>query len=280
MVNAVRATLPLRRLLLAAALATAGSAAADEVWLSARPFSPAAGAPVEISLQAGAQFNGRRRPLAAETTAALQLYSTFSVRDLGAQLGAGQDAGALRLTLANPGTHMLVYDSTPAYAVLPPGAFDAWLREPGLEALAQEREQTGTAGEPGRERVRRHAKILLRVGGKSDGTYGLLTGQRLEIVPTADPLVRRAGETLVFSLLFDSKPLENALVRAWHTHDGQTLAIRARTGAGGKVSLSLPYGGTWMIDAAHLVPAADAAEAEWDSFRSSLSFELPAGPSR
>jgi uncharacterized GH25 family protein len=119
-------------------------------------------------------------------------------------------------------------------------------------------------------------KTLVGVGGKSDGTYAALTGQRLEIVPAADPLSRAAGDTLAFTLFFDSKPLASALVKAWHTHDGQTVIIRTHTGADGKASVTLPFAGVWMLSAVHMIPAEGVSDIDWDSFRSSLSFELAA----
>ncbi|GIZ51862.1 DUF4198 domain-containing protein [Noviherbaspirillum aridicola] len=267
------------RLALPAALAAAilvspGAVLADEVWLAPRPFSPAAGSPVEIGLRQGEHFRGNPRAFRAEATAALQLYSKLAVRDLREQLAPEMDVGMLRLTPAYPGTHMVVYDSEPGLAERAAGEFGAWLRDHELEQVTLAREQSGTAGEPARERLRHHAKTLLRVGGKSDGTYGLLTGQRLEIVPTVDPLARRPGDTLVFNLLFDSKPLPGVLVRAWHRDERQTVIVRARTGADGKVALVLPWTGVWMVGAVHMVPAGDIADADWDSFRASLSFEL------
>lgn len=251
-----------------------GSAAAAELWLSVQPAAPAAGEQVAVGLRAGEEFDGKPRAFSTGTTAALQLYSKLAVRDLRQQLAAQQDDGVLMLTPAVPGTHMVVYDSESELALHAPGDFHARLRAHGLQQVLRQREQSDPAA-PGRERLRHHAKTLLRVGGRSDGTYGLLTGQRLEIVPASDPFARRPGDTLAFTVLFDSKPLSHALVRAWHRRAGQTVSIRARTGHDGKAALTLPWAGEWMIDAVQMVPAAETIDADWDSFQSSLSFALP-----
>lgn len=267
----------LSAVLQAAAIAVwPGLALADELWLQPQPFSPAAGAAVEIGLREGENLHGEARGFKADATAALQLYSKLAVRDLRQQLAPETEVAVLRLTPAYGGTHMVVYDSQPALAERQPGEFDAWLSEHDLEPVIAQRELAQAGAEPARERMRQHAKTLLKVDGKSDGTYALLTGQRLEIVPTADPLARRAGDTLTFNVLFDSKPLPGVLVRAWHRSERQTTVIRAHTAADGRVGLALPWSGAWMVGAVHMIPAADPAQADWDSFRSSLSFELGA----
>jgi hypothetical protein len=250
------------------------AAAAHEFWMMARPFSPAVGAPTALSLYVGEFFSGELLPIAASQAAAIHLYSKTAPTDLGAQLPPDQALPALKLSLPAPGTYMLAYDSNPTQISLSADKFHAYLHEEGLDAIIRQRESDGNAEQPGRERYRRHVKTLLRVGGKSDGTYSVLTGQRLEIVPTSDPLARSAGDKLTFTLFFDSKPLAGALVKAWHKQDEQTLSIRARTGADGKVIFNLPYAGVWMISVVHMLPVTDTPDIDWDSFWGNLTFEL------
>lgn len=264
----------LRPLLLAAALTAFLPAAANEFWITAHPYSPAIDAPVEIGLRSGEFFSGARLPFSAVHAAALQLYSKAAVRDLRTEIPVDSGLEQLTLVFANPGTHMVVYDSEPGLNLFSPDSFHAYLQHEGLEDIIRLRAESGMMGMPVRERFRRHAKALLRVGGKSDGTYGLLTGQRLEIVPAGDPLAKSAGDTLAFTLFFDSKPLGGALVKAWHKRDGQTTVIRARTAEDGKVALSLPYGGVWMVGSMHMVSAVAGGDADWESFWGSLTFEL------
>lgn len=240
----------------------------------ASPFSPAVGALTALGLYAGEYFSGKPLPISASHAAAVHLYSRGAPTDIGAQLPSDQALPEMRLSLPAAGTYMLAYDSHPEEISLPADSFHAYLHEEGLDAIIRQRESDGNAEQPGRERYRRHLKTLLRVGGKSDGTYSVLTGQRLEIVPASDPLARAAGDKLTFTLFFDSKPLSGALVKAWHKQDEQTLTIRARTGDGGKVGFNLPHAGVWMISAVHMLPATDMPDVDWDSFRGSLTFEL------
>lgn len=258
----------------ALALLTSLPAAAHEFWMMAKPFSPAVGASTSITLHVGEYFHGDLLPIASTQTAALLLYSKGNPRDLQSQLPADKALPYLQMAFPNSGTYMLAYDSNPTQIALAPDKFHAYLHDEGLDHIIRQREEAGNATAPGRERYRRNVKALLRVGGKSDGSYAALTGQRLEIVPTSDPLAKSAGDNLSFTLFFDSRPLPNALVKAWHKREGQTLMIRAHTGDDGKVSFSLPYAGPWMISVVHMVPATDAPDVDWDSFWGNLTFEL------
>lgn len=249
-------------------------AAAREFWMMAKPFSQTVGGVISLTLNAGEYFSGDVVPFAVPQSAALHLYSKETPRDLRGQLPPDAALPELQVSFTSPGTYMLAYDSNPEQTTLSADRFHAYLHDEGLDDVIRLREAAGTAAEPARERYRRHVKTLLRVGGKTDGTYAALTGQRLEIVPTADPLAKAAGDTLAFTLFFDSKPLTNALVKAWHQHEGQTLIIRAYTGNEGKVNFTLPFAGPWMISVVHMIAATDSADLDWDSFSGSLTFEL------
>jgi hypothetical protein len=249
---------------------------AHEFWMMAKPFSPAVGAVTVLTLNVGEYFSGDLIPFAGSQAAALQLYSKAAPRDLREQLPPETALPELPLSFTVPGTYLVAFDSNPTQIILSADKFHAYLHDEGLDAVIRQREEAGTADTPGRERYRRHVKTLLRVGGKSDGTYAALTGQRLEIVPSVDPLAKSAGDTLRFTLFFDSKPLPNALVKAWHKRDGQTVIIRARTGADGKVRFTLPFAGTWMISVVHMIAVTDSPDFDWDSFWGNLTFELAA----
>lgn len=87
-----------------------------------------------------------------------------------------------------------------------------------------------------------------------------------------------AGDVLGVRVLFDGKPLKDALLKAWHRRGGQTLSIRAKTAADGSAAFDLPYSGPWMISVVHMVPVLDVKDIEWDSLWSNLSFNLVGKP--
>ena len=252
------------------------SALAHEFWIDPLPAAPAVGAPVQMTLRVGEYYSGDL--VAITTSHAVSLHSLSALRndDLTARVPAGSTLPALRLSFATAGSHVLAYESHPSQVVLPADKFHAYLHDEGLDWVIRQREAAGTAATPGRERFRRSAKALLKVGGQSDGASTRSTGQRLEILPLEDPLALAAGATLRFQLRFEGQPRPGVLVKAWHKQGGQVTTIRGTTDPQGRFDMTLPFAGNWMLNAVHMVPATGSAEIDWDSFWGSLSFQLPA----
>lgn len=265
-----------RPLFIALVLVLSWPACAHEFWMTPKPFTAAAGDVVALTLNVGQDFSGEQVPFYTALVASLRHYSVGASQDLSGRIPAGKVVAELPLEVARVGTHLIAFDSHPSRITMSPGKFHAYLHDEGLDAIAKKREAAGTADTPGRERFRRNVKSLLRVGGKSDATYAVRTGQRLEIVPLSDPLSAAPGHTLTFQVLFDNKPIVNALVKAWHKHDDQILLIKTYSTAEGKVAFALPYAGPWMLSLVHMIPVTDSQDADWDSYWGNLTFELPA----
>jgi uncharacterized GH25 family protein len=261
--------------LLLAGLCAINPARAHEFWISPSTFSPARGSAFELSLFVGEFYTGELVGVTASHAASVRLFSAAGEQDLSSRFPRGQMLPSLRLTVASSGTHLLAYDSHPSEVVLSADKFHAYLHDEGLDAIITQRQTAGTAAKEGRERFRRHAKVLMRVDGKTDGTFGTRTGQRLEIVPLADPLRAGAGDRLDWQITFDQKPLEGVLVKAWHKEGSQVSVVRARTDARGQVRLTLPFAGSWLLNSVHMIPG-DSASVDWESHWSSLTFDLPA----
>lgn len=113
------------------------------------------------------------------------------------------------------------------------------------------------------------------MGGKDDATFGVRTGQTLEIVPLVHPQQLKRDRALTLEILFKGMPLQGALVKVWN-HRGQQLnVLRTRTDAAGKSTTTLPWGGVWMVSVVHMVPSTDDQGSDWDSHWGNLTFELP-----
>ena len=250
------------------------SASAHEFWLTPQPAAPAVKVPTTVTLHIGEYFEGDQIGLTASHAAAIRLHSRMGVEDLGKQVPATGMQPGIKLSFERPGTHMLTYESHPSQIVLSADKFHAYLHDEGLDTIIARREADGTATKPGRERFRRSAKLLLRVGDKSDDTFAARTQQRIEITPTADPLAASVGEPLRFKLRFDGRPLAGVLLKAWHKRGAQTLMIRSVADAAGQVTLELPFSGRWLLNVVHMEPVADSSEIDWDSFWGSLAFDL------
>ncbi len=254
---------------------TALPAGAHEFWLWAQPFAPAAGSAARLTLNVGEYFTGDLIGYARTNVAAIHHYAAGKSADLLSRIPGNAILPDLKLAFPDAGINLIAFDSHPSQITLPAEKFHAYLHDEGLDTIIKQREASGEAAQPGRERYRRNVKTLLRVGGRSDAAYAISTGQRLEILPLTDPYAAGKNTTLDFRLLFDGKPLADTLVKAWHKHDEQTVMIRTRSTAEGLVRFALPYDGAWMISAVHMIPATDSTEVDWDSYWGNLTFERP-----
>lgn len=266
----------LKKVLATLLLLVPGVGMTHEFWISATPFSAAVGAQAQLQMAVGEYFEGVQAGFLTSHTAALRHYANGQLVDLMPLVPTTEAVGAIPVTLARAGTHLIAFDSHPAQIILAADKFEAYLHDEGLDRLILQRKIGNKSAEPGRERFRRNTKTLLRAGGKTDDTFAVRTGQRLEILPLNDPLSQPVGAPLRLRLLFDGKPLTNALLRAWHHQQQQTVSIRALTDANGETSFNLPYSGVWMISTVQMIAATDSAEVDWDSFWGSLMFEVPA----
>ncbi len=275
-------------------LAASIPARAHEFWFEPIMQPLKVGATADLNLQVGEFFEGVLVGFSAAQTASLKhigpsgaTTTTTTTRDLTGLVPA-QPVANFKLPLSTPGTHLIAFDSQPSEIELPAGQFHAYLHDEGLDFIKARREAAGTAEKPGRERYRRNVKTLLAVGNAAgqavpvagDKIYTTRVGQRLELIPLNDPLRLAAGGALGLQLLFEGKPLEGALVKAWHKQSSQTLIIRAITTAKGEVKFNLPYSGAWMVSVVHMVPAVGAKNIDWDSLWANLSFVMPERPQR
>jgi uncharacterized GH25 family protein len=278
-----------RHALLVGLLGLAPALQAHEFWFAPIASPQTVGSTVTLRLEVGELFNGDAAGFSIPTTKALRHFSAKApVEDLKPFLPPKDREAEVELALDTPGIHLLAYDSAPLRLKLEAGRFNAYLHDEGLDFVKTQREQAGTADQPGRERYRRNIKTLIAVGPEPkavqalDQTYAKHASQRLEITPLQNPLALAPGEALPVQIMFDDKPLVGALVKAWHKHDGQLVMIRATTSTQGEVSFNLPYAGDWMVSVVHMIPATDGGEEEgtedgvdWDSFWGNLSFHMP-----
>jgi len=260
---------------------------AHEFWLASVQAPLLAGGQASLRLLVGEYFVGDLVGFSAAQTATLSRYTIAGRQDLTGMLSS-TPAAVLQLPLPSVGTHLVVFDSQPNVLTLSADSFHAYLHDEGLNFIKSKREATGAASQPGRERYRRYVKTLLQVAGSTatsqqshasgkamDMTYATVVGQRLELVPVNDPLLLSPGKSLGVKVLFEGKPLAGALLKAWHKRGGQTVMVRATTGADGIVEFDLPYAGPWMISVVHMVQVTGAPDIDWDSFWGSLTFVVP-----
>jgi uncharacterized GH25 family protein len=254
-------------------LGLAARLVAHECWLQPSTFSPAAGGKVRLTIQVGMEFTGETRPFNPQRVAALKHFSAAGAEDWTALVTPGLEFAA---PLPVAGTHVITYDSKPSFIELDAEKFHEYLREEGLEHVIAEREKAGEGAKPGRERYQRCIKSILQAGGKADGSYAVVTGQHLELIPLDDPAATRPGGAIRFQLLFAGQPLAGSKVRAWQRQGGKLTTLDAISSASGEVTFQLPLTGEWMISTVHMARATGDAEADWKSHWGNLTFAVPA----
>lgn len=241
-------------------------------------FLVAPGDTTTLTLTSGEDFRGDKVRFSSTAVAALRHYSHGQVEDLRGRIPATGELSGLPIVLRTAGTHLVAFDTHPSSIVLAADKFHSYLRDEGLDFVIRKREATGTGSSPGRERFRRNIKTLIQAGARPDATYAVRTGQRLEIVPLANPFARRLGDELGFQVLFDGKPLSNALMQAWHKRGKETSIIKTRTDARGRARVTPTQPGPWMISVVHMVPARNSPDHDWDSYWGNLTFAITKGP--
>lgn len=257
-------------------LSAAVPAAAHDFWIEPSSFAPAAGAAVSFHLRVGQQWVGDAVPRDSRRVARFELVGpagSFAIA--GAE--AVDPAGLARV--GAPGLYVAGYASNNTPLELEPAKFEEYLRLEGLEWALAERSRRGESDQPSREVYARCAKSLLRVGAAAaDGGFDRVLGFTLEIVPQQDPSAMRAGDVLAVRVLYQGRPLRDALVVAM-PKSAPAAAVAARSDAAGGARLRLASAGTWMVKAVHLVrlegETAAAEGADWQSYWASLTFSVP-----
>ncbi|HEV7517616.1 MAG TPA: DUF4198 domain-containing protein [Thermoanaerobaculia bacterium] len=256
--------------------------AAHDFWLVPSSFRPAVGSPLALRLRVGENLKGDPVP---RDTAQVERFVLRGPLPAGAEVPIAGPPGADPagfVRVGEAGLYTVVYRSRRTRLDLPPEKFDEALRREGLERILELRQSRGESLKPSTEVFSRCAKALVLVGGtaapagpSASAGFERPVGMTLELIPEKNPYGLKPGEELPLRLLYQGKPLADALVIALGLHqtDGK---LAARSGKDGRVRLRLPEGGFWLIKSVHMVPAPTAIGVDWESLWASLTFDLPA----
>lgn len=247
----------------------AGTAFAHDFWIEPSTFRPQVGTTLLTTLRVGQEFVGD--PVARDSS----MIEKFIFRDgLGEHevLGIERRDPAGFFAVERPGLAVIGYRSRTKYLEMPPDKFEQYLRDEGLDSIIAARAKRGDSLKPSKEIFSRCAKALILPAG--NGTGALASAPlafRYEIVPKTNPYEMKNDEMQV-AVLYEGKPLPNALVVAMHQED-PSLRIRLRSDAKGRVTFHLPKRGVWLIKSVQMVPAPLGSNADWESLWASLTFE-------
>lgn len=270
------------------AASTAPPAGAHDLWLQPSTFQPAPGELVEVALRIGHAETGGE-PLARNDR---NIEELAVLGPEGAEPVPGvhgrHPAGWIRPEA--PGSYLVVMRGRPLVSILPAQAFERYLAEEGLDAVAEARARRGQSDHSGRERYSRALKALVTLGegdgSDAAGPVDRPVGLPLELVARQAPHALQPGEPLTVELLHHGEALAGALVEARPlphaagvpvAETGSAAALQARSDATGRVVFRLPAAGPWVITAVHMEPAPAGAAQDWHSVWTALTFSLGGG---
>jgi uncharacterized GH25 family protein len=246
---------------------------AHDFWIEPSTFQPSVGHRVDLTLRVGQDFSGDSQPYITNWFSDYRAVGPDAEYPIEAVIGE-DPAGSI--VPRSAGVHIIGYRSTQNFVEMEPVKFEKYLADEGLEAFRNERARDGQSGLPGREYYSRCAKSLIEAGDSGPtGNFDKPLNYTLELIPERDPYSLIPGDRLPVRLLYESKPLQGALVIAF-TSDQPEKKLRQRTDADGRVTMLLPHSGVWLFKAVHMirVPKSDT-QADWESFWASMTFRLP-----
>jgi len=244
--------------------------AAHDMWIEPTTFFPATGQIVGARLRVGQDLLGDPLPRNPALVKQFVFDDSEGRKQLVGRDGA-DPAGYLRV--ASPGLVVVGYFSNPSAVELDAAKFNQYLKEEGLDSVAEYRARNKQTGANAREMFTRCAKSLVLSGTASAKQGDKQLGFTLELVAEKNPYTLRAAEDLPVRLTYHGRSLQGALVVAMNRLN-PSEKLSARTDAEGRVHFRLKAEGMWMIKAVHMIRAPEGSNADWASFWASLTFEL------
>ncbi len=136
------------------------------------------------------------------------------------------------------------------------------------------------AGKPARIRQIDSSKRLLSVAGTGvqaghSGVPQSKSGQIAEIRLMADPLRTPVGAALPLRVYLHGSSRGGAVVYATNVKSGETRKLTSN--AAGMATLNVSHTGLWQIRCRHVEKAEADPDADWTSYLSTFTFEIPEG---
>jgi uncharacterized GH25 family protein len=239
---------------------------AHDYWLEPESFRARPEETVALRLFVGEKLTSEgERPFQKKPTLTFQMISAKKTVD---PIPAGNEdkAPVARLLPKDEGTYLIALERGAHFIKLDAKKFNDYLAEEGLDSILEERRKAGEEKSEGRERYRRFLKSLIQVGDRREDTFKKIIGQKLEIVPQANPYDLKPGDALPVLLLFEGKPMAGVRIESHCRGDDKVTTRAAITGKDGIASVKLDRAETWLIRLVHMRRCADRDEADSESF--------------
>lgn len=244
---------------------------AHEFWLEPIKFLISLNEKVRINLMVGEDYSGEHSNGHNYKIVKLDHYAVGKKEDVRGKV-YGDSLSSFDIAFSTGGNHLIAFNNTSKFIALESAKFNDYLRSEGLDNVIQLRIQRRDTLKTGRELYQRCVKTLVQVGGKTDESYAINTGMRLEIIPSQNPYAIRSDAQVTFKVLFDNVLLANALILAWHVDKGKATHTKLRSNKKGEVTFSITKTGKWMISTVHMIATNDHKTADWQSYWGSYTF--------
>jgi uncharacterized GH25 family protein len=258
-----------------AVAALAAAAGAHEFWIMPSDFAVQPGELVRVELFHGERFAG---DLVVRNTAQIERFEMVwpgFAAAAPAEVRGMHERPTSFVRPEQPGSGVIVYQTSEYINLLPAEKFEHYLIEEGLHEISRRRAQLGETGSPGREAYVRCAKALVRVGESEDPAADATAGLPLEIVLESG-LRGSESEPIVARVLFEGAPISGLRVVAVAEGNPHEL-IELWTDAGGRVSLPAADTGPWLLTTLHMTRTVERDDVDWKSYWASLTFARPDG---
>ena len=185
-----------------ALILTVAPLAAHDMWIEPTSFLPDAGKVIGVKLRIGQDFLGD--PLPRDPALIDQFISVDSSGRKPVYGHDGADPAGL-VRVADSSLLILGYQSHPKPITLPAATFNQYLKEEGLDAIAELRTRRNQTNSEAREIFERCAKSLVRYGTPANAQADRALGFTLELVAEKNPYTLHAGEDLPVSLMYEGR---------------------------------------------------------------------------
>lgn len=255
-----------------AALTATPPATAHSFWLQPEDYSPEVGEEVRVDFKVGHAGDVSDWGLYWERIASFRLIGPDAAVDQqrAVRTTGHDEAGGAVITIREPGTYTLSFESNPSFSELKADRFNAYLENEGLSAIASHRKASGASGEVGTELYARRAKALFQAGEQMSRKVTRPVGQILEIVPLANPFALAEGDRLPLQVFWRGKPLEGAKVGVsmlGMAEEGPSFL----TSADGVVNVSAPGDAAMLYTVTWGEPAPNDERADYFTIFASLT---------
>lgn len=241
---------------------------AHEFWLEPQKFLLAIGEKINFRVFVGENFTGEEVDFTKFKVEKFTHYSSKGQENTKGDLTEQNLSDFLKFD--TEGNHLIAFNNSNKHIELEADKFNEYLKDDGLDNVAAYRKKHGQQNKRGTEQYQRCVKTLLQVGNVHDETYRINTGMRLEIIPEQNPYI--SNKSLTFKVLFDNKPLKNALVVVWQKGIEQANKRNFRSDTNGKITFSFEPRGVWMVSSVNMVQHIKPIEADWQSYWGSYTF--------